>query len=162
MSIAHVHEDTFQAYVTVAGTRVSLVATTIDGLLKTLAQLGHTTAAQAPIVEKAAAKAEAPRQSVREVADEAAAEAAARVKATVDAVKPAAEPPKHTYDEIKAAILAMSKIDQSVTAKRVLAQFKGQSGEPCDHGNKLKLEDYAAFLAAAKVELDKAAAKVPA
>lgn len=159
MSITHERVDTFQAYVTVAGTHVSLVATTIDGLLKTLAQLGHTSAA--PTVEKP--KAEAPRQTVREEADKAASAAASTVKAAVDAVKPAepkVEAPKHDYGEIKAAVLALAKVNQEV-AKATLAQFTGESGAPVDHGNKLKLEDYAAFLAAAKVALD-AAAKVPA
>jgi hypothetical protein len=57
-----------------------------------------------------------------------------------------------TYNEVKAAVLALAKVDQAL-AMSTLAKFTGQNGEPCNHGTKLKLEDYPKFIAAANEAL---------
>ena len=66
---------------------------------------------------------------------------------------------KPDYNEIKSRVLALSKVYQKL-ALATLGRFKGVSGEPVNHGNKLQLEDYPAFIAAADEEL--AGASVPA
>lgn len=153
--------DSFNANVTVAGAYVSIHATSLAALLKTLDQLTHA-GATVPAVEKPAPKTEAPGKPT--TAASAAVTAAPAQSTTAPSPGPAAASsadaaPKHDYKEIQAAVLALAKVDPAI-AKKTLAKFTGQNGEPCDHGTKLKLEDYPAFLAQAKADLE--AAKVPA
>lgn len=64
-----------------------------------------------------------------------------------------------TYKEIAEKVTTMvkhPKIGRDATLA-LLAKFKGINGQPIDHGNKLQLPDYPAFIAAADAELAKVA-----
>lgn len=58
------------------------------------------------------------------------------------------EQPAVDYKVVQAKVLALSKKSRDV-AIATLAKFKGVNGQPVDHGNKLQLQDYAAFVQAA-------------
>jgi hypothetical protein len=70
--------------------------------------------------------------------------------------EPAADAKRFTYDDVKARVLAMAKVSRDLATK-TLGNFKTVGGDKVDHGNKLQLEDYPAFIEAADKAL--AAAK---
>jgi hypothetical protein len=52
------------------------------------------------------------------------------------------------YKVVQAKVLALSKKSREI-ALATLGKFTGVNGQPVDHGNKLQLHDYAAFVKAA-------------
>lgn len=58
-----------------------------------------------------------------------------------------------TYDQVRDKTLAMVKVCGRETAAAVLGKFKTVAGAAVDHGNKLQLPDYPAFITAAKEAL---------
>jgi hypothetical protein len=161
--------ESFNAYVRVHDTNVSIHAPTFDALCKTLTQLGYTPSQdlQLPLlpaagepevkaqVQQTKPKKEAAAQVEKSSAAPSAAEKTGTPSPSADAATTATTPAATTtekgpdYNDVKAAVLALAKISPQL-AKDTLAKFKGQNGEPCDHGTKLPLESYADFLAAAK------------
>lgn len=134
-------EESFNATLQVNGGYVHVFAKNLDALIKTIGQLRPTEPVKAePAKPKAAAPSPSPSES-------AASAASSQASASTD------EAPRPTYDDVKKAVLAMAKISGD-KALATLKSFTGQNGEPCDHGTKLKLEDYPAFLAAAAKVLD--------
>jgi hypothetical protein len=72
----------------------------------------------------------------------------ASAPAAVSGSAPAGDEPHFNYDDVKARVLKLSKVSREVTLS-TLGQFTGVNGQPVDHGNKLQLPDYPAFIAAA-------------
>jgi hypothetical protein len=155
-------EEQFNATLLVDGGYVHVVAKSLAALIKTVGQLrptetvGKTTPAEVKVEKvkpepkkEAAAQVEKPAQSV---AAPAVSEPAGAASAPASAPS-SDEPARPTYDDVKRAVLAMAKISGD-KALATLKSFTGQNGEPCDHGTKLKLEDYPAFLAKAQLVLD--------
>lgn len=165
----------FSANVQVLGAQVHINTTSLDALLKTLAQFGYkpsdtgtsmTSVGEAVDLAKRAVKQKEAAAQVEKPAASAAANqspvsppasgtetAASHAAApSTNGVPSGDEPARPTYDDVKKAVLALAKISPD-TAKATLAKFTGQNGQPCDHGTKLKLEDYPAFLAAANEHL---------
>lgn len=153
-------EESFNATLQVNGGYVHVFAKNLDALIKTIGQLRPTEPVKAePAKPKAEPKKEAAAQVEKPAATPAAAapspspsESAASA-ASSQASASTDEAPRPTYDDVKKAVLAMAKISGD-KALATLKSFTGQNGEPCDHGTKLKLEDYPAFLAAAAKVLD--------
>lgn len=158
----YLNEEQFDARLLVGDSYVHIVAKTLADLTKTVAQLRPTEAVgkTAPATKtepKKEAAAQTPKQETASTSAAAATPAASPAASPATAATPAAdEPTRPTYDDVKRAVLALAKIS-SDTAKATLAKFTGQNGQPCDHGTKLKLEDYPAFLAAADEQLKVAA-----
>lgn len=164
-------EEQFNATLLIGDGYVHVVSRTLADLVKTVAQLRPTEAvgktAPAKVKDEtknpepkkeAAAQVEKPSSSAQPAGD-----AAPSGKSETTSSQPAAasssstdEPARPTYDDVKKAVLALAKISPD-TAKATLAKFTGQNGQPCDHGTKMKLEDYPAFLAAADEHLKVAA-----
>jgi hypothetical protein len=155
-------EEQFNATLLTDGGYVSIVSRTLADLVKTVAQLRPTESAGKSTPAKPAGTSigEAVAATLKPKQKEAAAptpkqEAALSPSPALtpaeSTVAPATgdEPARPTYDDIKRAVLALAKISPE-TAKATLAKFTGQNGQPCDHGTKLKLEDYPAFLKAAE------------
>lgn len=108
-----------------------------------------------PAPEKATKQKDAAAQVEKPAtASPSAAPATAPAQPTTTAPSPAPQsaPPSEVgtpnYNDIRARVLAMAKISQD-TALGVLKQFTGVNGQPVDHGNKLQLPDYPAFIAKA-------------
>jgi hypothetical protein len=163
-------EENYSATLLVDGGYVHINAKTLAALVKTVAQLrptegiGKTTPAESVKAEPAKPKAEPKKEAAAQVEKQPAAGAAGVGSTPTPASAPAAvassqasastdEAPRPTYDDVKKAVLAMAKISGD-KALATLKSFTGQNGEPCDHGTKLKLEDYPAFLAKAQLVLD--------
>jgi hypothetical protein len=89
-------------------------------------------------------KAEAPKATPAPTSAPASAPAAA------SGSESAGDAPRPTYDDVKARVLALAKKDRAL-ATEALAKFG------VDHGNKLKLEQYADFIKAADEMLGVAA-----
>lgn len=64
----------------------------------------------------------------------------------------------YTYDHVKDRVLKLSKVKREL-AIEVLGAFKTVGGDKVDHGNKLQLPDYPAFIAAADAKLAAAGVK---
>lgn len=157
--------ESFSANVRVHEASVSIHAPTLGALCKALTALGYTPTPDLqlpllPAVDKPEVKAEKPKKEavaqVEKSSAQAAGSAAQSAKSETTSSQPAAASSSSTddakrpdYNDVKAAVLALAKISPQL-AKDTLAKFKGQNGEPCDHGTKLPLESYADFLAAAK------------
>lgn len=64
----------------------------------------------------------------------------------------AADAPTVTYDQVRDRVLALSKVSKDL-ALETLGLFTGVGGAKVDHGNKLQLHDYPAFVKAADAKL---------
>ncbi len=112
-------------------------------------QLPLLSAAGEPVVKAQAEQPKPKKEAAAQVEKPAPAASTAESASTPAAASPTDEAKRPDYNDVKAAVLALAKISPQL-AKDTLAKFKGQNGEPCDHGTKLPLESYADFLAAAK------------
>lgn len=147
-----------QATFTFAGANIHLAMASPQELIEALAKFGIQTAAND------APKAETPKPTSAPKPAATPAPTAAPVaggNASASTATPASAPPADagsapagdpavvpTYDDVRQRVLALSKISRE-TCLGILGQFKGVSGAAVDHGNKLQLPDYAAFIAAA-------------
>lgn len=152
-----------QATFTFAGASIHLATSSPEELIEALAKFGIKTAANdtpiPPTVKPVATS--TPLGSVTSAQGNVSASTGTQAGAP-DANAgsgQAGDKPTVTYDEVRNRVLALSKIDKNL-ALETLGQFTGVSGAKVDHGNKLQLPDYAAFIAAADKKLE--AAKVAA
>lgn len=132
-----------------AGASVSITAETMELLATIVARL------QGPAVPGI--------NGAKSVADKPATAKAEAGNAPATTAAPASAPPadsgseaagSFTYDDVKARVLALAKVNREL-AQQTLAQFKTVAGAAVDHGNKLQLPDYPAFIAAADKALGK-------
>jgi hypothetical protein len=148
------------------GASITLSASNADDLIASLAKFGIAVGAPAANDTKAntakgatptatTAPTPAPTKTPEPTAGNASASTGTQASAPAAASgsapageAPADERPRYSHDDIKNKVLALAKKSREL-ALTTLGQFKNMKGEPVDHGNKLKLEDYAAFIAAA-------------
>ena len=138
-----------------AGVAVSITADTMDKLAGVVAKLQDQPAANDTTPRGwTAAEAAAdniPGKKSRD-GDEGNAPASTATQASAQPAaggsEAAADTPRPTYDDVKARVLALSKVRREL-AVETLGAFKTVGGDKVDHGNKLQLEDYPAFIAAA-------------
>jgi hypothetical protein len=159
----YIPETGFSASLALPGGHVHISTKTLAALTLIVGKLQPTEAAGPdlqlpllPTVDEPEVKTPAPKpkkEAAAQVEKSAAAGPAPAASTAASPSAPAAASPSEAkgpdYNDVKAAVLALAKISPQL-AKDTLAKFKGQNGEPCDHGTKLPLESYADFLAAAK------------
>ncbi|MDB5965105.1 MAG: hypothetical protein JWQ72_1605, partial [Polaromonas sp.] len=145
MSALAVDRNSFSAHLALpAGVAVSITASTLTDLQAVVAKL-QPAANDAPAA--AAKPAAAPKPTPAPAAAPAAGNAPASTPAPAGA-QPAAsgsaaagdEAKRPTYDDVRDRVLKLAKVSRD-SATAALAKFS------VDHANKLKLEDYPAFLA---------------
>ena len=144
------------------GANVTLSCSSPTELIEALAKFGIATAANDTPTKPKAAPAATPAPTPAPQAQEAAGNGSASTGTPASA--PAADSgsaaagdaPTITYDHVKAKVLALSKVKREL-AVETLGQFKTVGGDKVDHGNKLQLQDYPAFIAAADKALAGAA-----
>lgn len=133
-----------------AGVAVSITASTMAELASVVGKLQGTEPANDVKPQKAETKTD--KAEAGNVSASTAPPASAPPAASGS--EPAAEAPRFTYDDVKARVLALSKVKREL-AIETLSQFKTVGGDKVDHGNKLQLPDYPAFIAAADKVLGK-------
>lgn len=141
MSAQLQQSNSFSAHLALAaGVAVSITAGTMADLADVVAKLqGKQPANDTP--NRPTAEPQAKAQTAGNAAGNAPAPtpAPASVPPAVSGSEAAAEGKRPTYDDVKARVLALAKLSRD-HATKALAKFG------VDHGNKLKLEDYPAFL----------------
>lgn len=157
MSAQLASSNSFSAHLALAaGVAVSITADTMDKLAGVVAKLQDQSAANDTKPVKTA-KAETPAATTTPTpAPSKAPEGNASASTTTQASAPpaasgseaAGDAPRFTYDDVKNRVLALSKVRREL-AVETLGAFKTVAGDKVDHGNKLRLEDYPAFIAAA-------------
>lgn len=159
MSAQLASSNSFSAHLALAaGVAVSITADTMDKLADVVAKLQDQPAANdtKPAKPRGTTAPEAAADNIPGVkARDAEAGNAPASTATQASAQPAAggseaaaDAPRFTYDDVKNRVLALSKVRREL-AVETLGAFKTVAGDKVDHGNKLRLEDYAAFIAAA-------------
>lgn len=160
MSAQLATSNSFSAHLALAaGVSVSISAATLADLSSVVARVqGQPANDPGKVASATPAATPAPAPTQAPATGNAPASTATPVSAPAAAAGSAAsgEAKNPTYDDVKAKVLALSKISRD-KAMGVLGKFTGQNGQVVDHGNKLKLEDYASFIAAADAELGAAA-----
>ena len=150
MSAQLASSNSFSAHLALAaGVAVSITADTMDKLAGVVAKLQDQPAANdtKPAATAAPTLTKAPEGNApASTATQASAQPAA------SGSEAAADAPRPTYDDVKAKVLALSKVRREL-AVETLGRFATVAGGKVDHGNKLQLEDYAAFIAAADAAL---------
>lgn len=139
------HVDTFNANVKIDGIFLNVHTTNFTDLVKTLAQLGHGVTLEHLQLKQPEAPPAAPKPEPQASASPApAASPAPMTPAPSPAAASSADAgaKRPDYNDVKAAVLALVKVDKKL-AVDTLKAFG------VDNANKLKLEDYASFLAAA-------------
>jgi type IV secretory pathway TrbL component len=132
------------------GASVSLSCSSPDELRKALATFGigtHAANDSAPTTAKAKPAATPAAQPEGNASASTGTPAGAQPAAAGSAASGEGEK-RPDYSDVTKRVLALAKIKKQL-ALETLGKFTGQNGQPADHGTKLKLEDYPAFLAAA-------------
>lgn len=157
MSAQLQHPNSFSAHLALAaGVAVSITAETMEQLAGVVAKLQGTEPANDTGLKALEGK------TVTVVADGKTAKAEAGKASPAPSPTPAPvsaqaagsgsesgdDAPKYTYDDVKDRVLKLAKISRE-TATKTLGAFKTVGGDKVDHGNKLQLPDYPAFIAAA-------------
>jgi len=154
-ALAAQQSNSFSAHLALAaGVAVSITASTMHELAQVVGKLQGTEPANDKVIVKdakaagaaGAAKAEAGKDTPAPSPTPAPANAPAAASGSAGA-----ETKGPNYDDVKARVLALAKISRD-TASAALAAFN------VDHANKLKLEDYPAFIEAADKTLAAGAA----
>jgi hypothetical protein len=132
--------NSFSAHLALAaGVAVSITAETMEQLAGVVSKLQSPGLAANDSKPKADPKPETEKPKADSPKPPAPTSAPASVPPAVSGSEPAAEGPRPTYDDVKARVLALAKINRT-KATEALGKFN------VDHGNKLKLEDYPAFI----------------
>lgn len=150
MSAQLASPNSFSAHLALAnGVHATISAPTLSTLADVVGKLQPTTAANdAPAKAAPAPKPETKAKPEGNVPASTATQASAPpVSAGSEA--PAADVKVPDYNDVKARVLALAKVSRELATK-VLGQFG------VDHGNKLQLEQYGAFIAAADAALEDA------
>lgn len=137
------------------GANITLACSSAQELLDALNRFGIQTAA-ANDTSTAATKAPKPPAASAASPTPAPTSAPAPAPAAASGSASGGETKAITYDDVKDRVLKLSKIRREL-ALEVLGKFTGPNGQPADHGNKVKLEDYPAFVAAADTAIAGAA-----
>lgn len=144
----------FTAHLTLAaGVSVTIHALSMTALQQVVAKLEGPAANDTPVpttgkTKPTATPAPTPAPQAQPEGNAAATPPPASAPAAAGGSDAASDEPAITYDQVKDRVLKLSKISREVTLK-TLGQFKGVNGQPVDHGNKLQLADYPAFVKAA-------------
>jgi hypothetical protein len=142
MSAQLQQSNSFSAHLALAaGVAVSITAGTLDDLASVVGKLQAKQSANDTKAETKSAKTETKLAVQETPAGNASASTGTQASAqgAASGSEAAADAPRPTYDDVKARVLALAKIGRD-KATAALAKFG------VDHGNKLKLEDYPAFL----------------
>lgn len=159
MSALQTQPNSFSAHLALAaGVAVSITAATMEQLAGVVAKLqGPAAASDKPRGSTAAAAAADNIPGVKARDGEAGNASAststpASAQPAASGSEAAADGPRFTYDDVKARVLALSKVRREL-AIETLGAFKTVGGDKVDHGNKLQLPDYPKFIAAADAAL---------
>jgi hypothetical protein len=140
--------NSFSAHLALAaGVAVSITAETMEQLANVVGKLQATAPAANDSKPADKPKVEAkPAEQPGNASASTSTQANARPAASGS--EAGAEAKRFTYDDVKARVLAMAKVSRDLATK-TLGNFKTVGGDKVDHGNKLQLEDYPAFIEAA-------------
>ncbi|HSV48338.1 MAG TPA: hypothetical protein VLJ58_21295 [Ramlibacter sp.] len=154
MSAQIASTNSFSAHLALAaGVAVSITAETMEQLAGVVSKLQGAAANDAKVVVKETKPETVIKgATTSEAKDAGNASASTGTQASAPPAASGSEPdadaPRYTYDDVKARVLALSKVRREL-AVETLGAFKTVGGDKVDHGNKLQLPDYPAFIAAA-------------
>lgn len=145
-----------------AGVTASIHALSLADLQAVVAKLQPTTAANdAPkpaIEQQKPAATPAPAAAAAGNASASTGTQASAQGAGAGSAATGGDAPKYTYQDIATRITTLcKKTGGRDKCMALLKSFTGQNGQPADHGNKLKLEDYPAFTQKIDAEIGSAA-----